>query len=348
MTNRRWLIGYGILGLLLGGCGEDATREQAEREPPAVTRTTPASTAPQPAAVPVSVMQRQADEFLEFVPPKRSPQTIELVSLPIAATDVPTIDGVVQEPVWKRAAAITTLDFASQRPIILQAVHTVEHIFFRVTYPDAAPSETHKSWERDLQEAIYKPLPDREDMFVFKWSLVGNTVHLGLRDAEPHRADIWFWKARRTNPSNYADDKWQLVSDRLQPSAKELTSPNHGRLFFRRVGDEGMSAYSERKFYEYQGETPPKYYPRQPQGSRADIRAKGRWEAGHWTIEWARKLQTGHDDDLALIPGQTYLFGVSCYEIAGDQVHAKWFQPLYRAGDVFDRLLLRIAEKDAS
>ncbi|ETX05656.1 MAG: hypothetical protein ETSY2_21675 [Candidatus Entotheonella gemina] len=307
-----------------------------------------AATPPQPGAVPASALQRQTDEFLEFVPPKRSPQTIELVSMPIAETDVPVIDGVTREPVWTRAAAITTLDFASQRPITLQAVHTAEQIFFRVTYPDAASSETHKSWGWDLRESIYKPMPDREDMFVFKWSLVGNNVHLGLNKAEPHRADIWFWKAHRTNSTGYADDKWQLVSDDFQAKAKELTSPAHGSLFFRRVGDEGLSAYSEKQFYEYQGETLPKYYPRQPQGSRADIRAKGVWEAGYWTIEWARKLQTGHKDDLVLIPGLTYLFGVSCYEIAGDKIHAKWFQPLYRAGDVFDRLLLRIAEKDAS
>ena len=344
-------MGYILVGLLLlTGCGGEEA-ERAATEPPTATPTAQAATPSPPvesATVPALALQRQLDEFLEPVPSKRSPQTLELLSMPIAPADIPTIDGVAQESVWARAPITQTLDFASQRPITLQSAHTSEQIFFRVTYPDAAPSETHKSWGWDPQEAIYKPLPDREDMFVFKWSLVGNTVHLGLRDAEPHRADIWFWKAHRTNPVGYADDKWQVVSAEPHPKAKELTSATHGALFFRRLGDAGRSAYGEKRFYEYERAVLPKYYPRPPQGSRADIRAKGGWADGQWTIEWARKLQTGHDDDVALIPGQTYLFAVSCYEMAGDQVHAHWFQPLYRAGDVFDRLLLRLAKKDAS
>ncbi len=317
---------------------------------PVATQTVQAATPlhTEPEAVPAPTLQRQTDEFLKRVPFKRTPRKFTLESIAIAEADAPTIDGVTEDPIWSHAPIVVTLDFASQRLIVLQSAHTSDEIFFRVTYPDAAPSETHKSWGWDQQEAIYKPQPDREDMFVFKWSLVGNTVHLGLRDAEPHRADIWFWKAHRTNPTGYADDKWQLVSASSQPKAKALTSPAYGTLFFRRIGDAGTSAYSEKQFYEYQSQILPKYYPRQPQGSRADIRAKGVWDNGAWNIEWARKLQTGHDDDIAFIPGQTYLFAVSCYEIAGDEVHAKWFQPLYRAGDVFDRLLLRVAEKDAS
>ncbi len=88
------------------------------------------------------------------------------------------------------------------------------------------------------------------------------------------------------------------------------------------------------------------YYPRQPEGSRADIRAKGVWREGRWTIEWARKLQTGHDDDVAFVPGQSYDFVVSCYEMAASEVHPEWSQPLYKAGDAFDLLRLRIATGD--
>ncbi len=326
MTNRCRYVGYGILGLLLlGGCGEESARERAGNEPPAVAQAVQAATPPQPG--PASALQRQTDEFLEFVPPKRSPQTIELVSMPIAETDVPVIDGVTREPVWTRAAAITTLDFASQRPITLQAVHTAEQIFFRVTYPDAASSETHKSWGWDLRESIYKPMPDREDMFVFKWSLVGNNVHLGLNKAEPHRADIWFWKAHRTNSTGYADDKWQLVSDDFQAKAKELTSPAHGSLFFRRVGDEGLSAYSEKQFYEYQGETLPKYYPRQPQGSRADIRAKGGGRPGI-DDQWARSCKPA-TMMISPDPWQTFCFGVGATRLPVIR-HAKWFNLLPR------------------
>lgn len=266
----------------------------------------------------------------------------------VATEEMPSIDGYAREPIWEMAPAITTLDYASQRPITLKSVHSTEEIAFLVTYPDAAPSTTHKSWGWDTQEDIYKPMPNREDMFVFKWSMVGNDVNLALRETAPHRADIWFWKAHRTDPSGYADDKWQLVSPEAHPKAKELLSPIHGNLYFRRVGDTGISAYEEKRFYDYDGDMLPKYYPRQPQGSHADIRAKGVWHDGRWTIEWRRKLHTGHDDDIAFAPGHTYLFAVSCYEMTAVEVNPAWSQPLYRSGDAFDRLLLTIPGKDRS
>jgi hypothetical protein len=225
-------------------------------------------------------------------------------------------------------------------------VHTADQIFFLTTYPDTAPSTTHKSWGWNAEETIYKPLPDREDMFVFKWSLIGNTSSLSLREPEPHRADIWFWKAHRTDPVGYADDKWQVMTAEPQQQARIFPSPAHGKLYFQRLGDAGTSAYEERRFYDYRGDVLAKYYPRQPSGSRADIRAKGVWQAGRWTVEWSRKLQTGYDDDIAFVPGQVYLFAVSCYEMAADQVHPQWLQPLYRTGDVFDRLLLRLDTKE--
>ena len=143
-------------------------------------------------------------------------------------------------------------------------MHTAEEIFFLVTYPDGAPSETHKSWAWAPQEAIYKPMHDREDVFVFKWSLVGNAVNLALREPMPHRADVWFWKARRTNPAGYADDKWHLVSAEPHANAFTLRSHTRGTFYLRRVGDAGQGAYATKHFYEYNGKVLAKFHPRQP------------------------------------------------------------------------------------
>jgi hypothetical protein len=266
------------------------------------------------------------------------------VSVPVK--DVPIIDGRADEAVWNRAKAVTTLDFSSQRPITLKSVHTDDQVFFLVTFPDNAPSQTHRSWGWDTQDDIYKEMGDREDAFVFKWSMVGNNVNLGFRDPEPHRADIWYWKARRTNLSGYADDKWQGLSHQAHKEARKVSSSKHGTLYLRRVGDTGQSAYKETLVYEYQGNVVPKFYPRQPQGSRADISAKGVWHDGRWSIEFARRLNTGNRDDMLFSPGGVYLFAVSCYEMANGRVQPDWTQPLYKTGDAFDRLLLRLAKAD--
>jgi hypothetical protein len=282
----------------------------------------------------------QPGKHAAFVPRKREPRELILVSMRVA--DAPTLDGRADEPFWKDAPAITTLDYSSQRPITLRSVHTAQEIFFLVTYPEETPSETHKTWTWDPKEEVYREGPDREDVFVFKWSMSGNNVDLKLRNPEPHRGDIWFWKARRTNPSGYADDKWQSVSATPSPTSRKIPSSSGAALYFRREGDTGKPAWDEKFYFEYQGPTLPKYAAIQPEGSRADVRAKGVWSNKQWTIELGRKLNTGHDDDVVFTPGAAHLFGVACYAMASDTPHESWSQPLYRTGDVFDRLLLSI------
>jgi len=185
---------------------------------------------------------------------------------------------------------------------------------------------------------------DREDMLALKWSLTGSDAHLAFRDAEPHRADIWFWKARRTNPAGFADDKLQVLSVEPNRRAMPVSSTRFGKLYLQRLPDAGRPAYEERFFFENRGRFADKYYPQSPEGSRGDVRAKGVWSRGQWTIELARLLDTGHDDDVRFEPGGSYLFAAACYEMAAGKVHPEFHQPLYRTGDAYDRLILRIPE----
>jgi hypothetical protein len=225
-------------------------------------------------------------------------------------------------------------------------VYTTDEVFFLVTFPESTPSETHKPWIWDPQEEIYREGPDREDVFIFKWSMSGNDVSLALREPEPHRADIWFWKACRTNPAGYADDKWQSFSQEPGEDTRKIVSPKYGTLYFRRVGDTGKAPFEEKFFFEYEGDVLTKYAPQQPEGSRGDVRAKGVWSDGQWTIEFGRKLDTEHDDDVIFVPGGIYLFGMARYVMAYDTPHESWSQPLYRTGDVFDRLLFTMAPRN--
>ena len=342
---RHFDLGLIFVGLLvMVGCKPSGEPTSTEVAPPRATPAVMASTQTPEVSAPTSNLDRAPGEFLELVPFVRQPHTLELSAIPV--TSRPQIDGQAKDEVWNRAPATETRDFSSQRSITLKAVYTADEIFFLVSFPDVAPSTTHKSWRWDPNEEIYRDMGDREDMFVFKWSLSGHDINLSLREAiEPHRADIWFWKAHRTNRGGYADDKWQELSPMVTEHAKAIASPQHGTLYFRRVGDAGQSAYAEQRYYDFRGDVLAKYTPRQPGGSRADIRAKGVWHKGQWTIEWARPLQTTHDDDIAFVPGGRYLFGVSCYEMAHDQANPTWSQPLYRTGDIFDRLILHLQPK---
>ncbi len=329
----------GTLMIILTAC--DDSPRPSEATPVRTDTADRAQAEPSAQPSPVAHPQRQPGEFLELVPPTRDPQQMILVCSP---TDhPPTVDGKPDDAAWQRAPAITTLDYSSQRPITVQAVHTADEIFMMVTFPDAAPSETHKSWVWDPHERVYKMGDDREDVLVLKWSMVGNDVDLSFHDAEPHTADIWFWKACRTNPAGYLDDKSHVVvSDPSEEKKLPIPSKRYGQLYLQRNGDAGEPAYIEEVPSEYLGDVLGKYRPRPPEGSRADVRGKGVWDDGRWVIEIRRKLDTGHEDDLSMKVGGEYLFAVCCYEMAATGINHDWTQPLYRTGDAFDRLLLKI------
>ncbi|MEK6731824.1 MAG: ethylbenzene dehydrogenase-related protein [Pseudomonadota bacterium] len=282
----------------------------------------------------------QPGEYLTIVKPERPAKTFFLMSRFIQKA--PIIDGRVDNAIWQKTPSVTVLDYASQRPITIQSVHTKNKIFLLVRYPDAAPSVTHESLTWDYNEGIYKQANDREDVCIIKWSMVGNNINLSLQNPVPHKADIWFWKAKRTNPVGYADDKSQLLSDTPVPQSNPVKSPNNTTYYLQRQGDSGTPAYDEQFVFEYRGDVIDKFHPLQPTGSRADVRANGVWDNGFWTIEFERNLQTEHTDDVLFQIGKSYLLGISLYEITNAGIRPELSQPLYKAGDIYDHILLTI------
>ena len=279
-------------------------------------------------------------EFLKLAKLSRAPKTINLNSTSVSK--ISDIDPNPQNTIWSNAPAITTLDYATGRLITIKSVHTKSDIAFLVMFPDKTKSVSHKTLKWDKAEGVYRQLPDREDSFIFKWSMVGNKANLSIQKPIAHKADIWYWKAQRTNPIEHADDKMQIFQKgSLKGSAKVLSS-DKGDYYLLRKSDEGTSAYKENLYYEYEGNVIQKYTYKEPSGSRGDIAAKGIWKDGIWVIMFSRKLNTGSSDDLQFKIGDTYLFGVSLYEIAGGNVDKTLTQPLYKAGDVYDHILLNI------
>ena len=342
MRSTRFVLLLGLAVASCSGCERTPQGAVAGTSRPAIkapTEEQPTRKSPQPA--PPKQLQAEPGEFTTVAAPKREPCDLNLVSLTVGVA--PALDGRTDDEAWSSAAEVSTLDRSSQREIRIKSVHTADELFLLVTVPDAAPSESHKTWVWDPQEGIYKQGQDREDALVFKWSMSGNDANLSLfTNPQPHNADIWFWKACRTNPAGYADDKQQMLSTTPDKRSRHLQLANGRVLYLVRSGDEGSSAYDERLVYDYMGDTVRRFLSRQPEGSRGDVRAKGGWRDGHWTIEFARKLNTGHADDLAFERGRSYLFGISCYEMSFDDPAPEWTQPLYRTGDVYDRILLTI------
>lgn len=258
----------------------------------------------------------------------------------VKVANAPRIDGYSQDPAWKTAPEIIARDPIAGIDVALKTVYTDEEVFFLVRFADPDESRIQKAWVWNKEKKMYEIGPLREDCFVFKWAMDGDAIDLSVRSDDNYKTDIWFWKANRTDPAGFADDKYQLLSSNKIPGAQTIVSRTGKTMYLKRKGDMGTAAYKNQIFIEYEGDIRPQFLSQTPSGSRADVRAKGVWTDKEWCLEFGRKLATGNLDDVQFDVGKEYRFGISRYEIAGREPDPGLSQPLYGAGDVSEKLVL--------
>ena len=133
------------------------------------------------------------------------------------ASVAPVIDGVV-DAVWADATSITTL-----KGVELKALYDETEVYFLAQWTDghnlkngsAGPTESidKNRWSHD-GEVWSKS--GNEDRFSFLWDAgdsfgasCANMCHSDKTMATSDgNADVWHWKAVRTNPLGLTDDKW--------------------------------------------------------------------------------------------------------------------------------------------
>jgi hypothetical protein len=253
----------------------------------------------------------------------------------------PVIDGNSADLVWSQAQVVTVHDQVADIDITLRAIFFGETLYLLSQFPDATESRLHRQLVWNPAQQGYEEGPTREDCLVLKWSMVPHETKLTLKENRPYRADIWFWKANRTDHAGYADDKMQIYSTTRDKKAKLLISETGNVFYLVRQADEGQPAYQPILQATFSQDKVDKYEYKMPTGSRADIRAKGVWKNGVWTVEFSRKFNTGHPDDVLFSLRGAYPFGISRYEIAGRDPEPEAETPLYGAGDVGEVLTLK-------
>ena len=251
-------------------------------------------------------------------------QALSLDIISYKTDQPPVLDGIIGDSAWQAVTVPYVIeDKTADAPIFLKSVYTEDTVFFSVMYKDPAQSPYHKPWLWNQDDNKYDQGAHREDTFVFKWSMMDKSVDLSNFSEDNYTADVWYWKANRTNQAGYADDKRQVLSDTPGKNSKNTESATGKIRYLSRKSDAGKSAYKEMKEPPKEKSTQlvDRYPPRTPEGSRADVQAKGIWKNGFWIIEFSRKLKTGHDDDVQLDSTKgPYLFGVSIYSLYGSPV----------------------------
>jgi hypothetical protein len=128
-------------------------------------------------------------------------------------TTAPVLDGNGGDDAWTNAEAITT-----SNGVEIRSVYTTTHIYFMATWEDSTRDVAKNSWAFTGGE--WKKSGD-EDRLAFAWN-IGNSVanfnengcqvacHSNSMNtnADGEKIDAWHWKAARTDPAGYVDDKW--------------------------------------------------------------------------------------------------------------------------------------------
>ena len=254
----------------------------------------------------------------------------ELVSARVA--EAPTLDGAASDEAWKAAIP---LEVTATRPlppnkgasvsVTIRSVYTLSDpyaggdVYFLVTWEDSTESVSHKSWVWNTDTKSYEQGDDREDMFALAFE------HTGPFDADMLSGveavwDVWHWKALRTNPQGYATDKTHHYTlEKPSGKAKSHTAGNEREIWIARPEDAGTSVEKKQAASgTFKGARVPQYLPGRPTGSAEDVRAKGSWSDGRWTLELARRLDTGHSDDTALELDRSYRIAVATFDHTGE------------------------------
>lgn len=237
-----------------------------------------------------------------------------------------------------------------------KAVYTTDGIYFRFDWKDADKSVTKGAWKYDGQKWSHQKGNEdrisllfeieRIDKFATKGCAVVCHVPAGktAKDGKfgtttaAEKGDLWHWKAARSDPAGFADDTWltqiseekggrksdagkggdkkNMTADKSMP----MYMPAPGKKLA--VSDILLVAHAvEIKDYSgfKAGDTLTYRMPNMPQGSRADIKALSRYADGSWTVVLYRKLDTGHDDDVAFNLRKKYNFAMALFDDSGDQ-----------------------------
>lgn len=252
---------------------------------------------------------------------------------------LPAIDGKADDAAWGQAKELvvkidkpTELENPKNK-VALKAVHDGQSICFLLIWEDKAKNEEHRPyvWNEEKFEFVVD-LDTLEDAASLAFQLEG-PFNPDMMAGVESKWDVWEWGAMRAN-HGFARDKWHIYSKERPEGVKtkRFNDKNEQPLYLGRPDDEGTTTFKELESpSEKKSNKAPHFEVQKPSGSAADVEAKGVWANGKWTVEFKRKLNTGHKDDTVLVAGKAIDFAVAVFDAAEHVDH-----------DVSGKLVLKI------
>ena len=238
----------------------------------------------------------------------------------------PTLDGNGSD--W-RAVQGTVIPMHKSKPDVTTSVKSIlvkggvyaGNVYLYIEWQDSTQDVVHKPWIWDQGRGKYVKGAQREDRLAIQFLMQGEYSTNWL-SGQSFRADMWHWKANRSNSAGLAHDKsTQISADKLLRAYK--ATPTGGRpVYIARPSDDGDKLYETKRYHKYVGDIMKRYVVAEdPKGSVADVQAKGVWNNGKWHLEICRKLDTGYSDDVIFSRGQTILGGFAVFDRSENDDH---------------------------
>ena len=210
---------------------------------------------------------------------------------------------------------------ASTDDVLVKAGIHGEYVYLYLEWRDPKPDELHKPWVWDDVLGKYVTGSQREDRLALQFEMTGD-YGTDWFSGNSFTADMWHWKASRTNPLGLAHDKRTVVSTQKLLRAYRAQTPQGNPVYLTRPSDDGAALYRSKRYRSRVEPLMPKYLlSDEPSGSIADIEAKGVWFDGMWRLDLRRKLETGHDDDVVFTRGRAVRGGIAIFKSSENEDH---------------------------
>lgn len=196
----------------------------------------------------------------------------------------------------------------------LRAAIRGDRVYLLAIWDDPSKSDLHKPYQWDEASHAYEKTENMEDRFALAMRMGGDFTANKL-DGSEFTADVWHWKAHRSNPAGLAHDKWWRVSRTPFDKSRAFETPDGQTVHIARPSDAGDPLYKVVRYHVRQRAIMPLYeVNREARGSNADVNAMGVWRDGRWYLELSRRLDTGHDDDAVIPANGTIPFAIALFD----------------------------------
>jgi len=237
-----------------------------------------------------------------------------------------------------------------------KSVYTQDEIFFSFEWPDKDKSMNKNRWK--YTNGKWSKFKGDEDRLGVTWEInrIDKFATKGCAvlchnesknekewfyavSSKNEKADLWHWKAVRSNPVGYLEDGYVITNPSKEPEKGRKRDAGSGtKAKSNRTKDKSKPAYMQDpakkpsiegsllvneavKINDYSifkdGDEIPGYMLHTPwKESFGDVKTKGVWENGKWIVVLSRKLDTGYDDDVQYNTRKKYPFAIAVFDNA--------------------------------